>query len=490
MREEVEAQHKGIDNAFRLAVLSGGMEWKPMSFSAAEAELIDTRRAAQDEVCIAYDVKRSVIAEHTGAGTAPRRRRRSSATSTARCARTPASPSRSSSASSSTPSPNGPTSEAVRPLRPQRPAPRHLPRGGRDRVYGYTNGVFSEDEARERLDYSRLDTEESRTPHVPHAQLPRGVRRPDAAAEHRDRPFPRLAPPHPPAHRRLTSRRRGVKPSRRPTSCSSSAIRSPACTSTARPAAGRRRPGIRDGQAAAAAPDRRPGGGQATVAAARDPVGAVAAPAGTRRPSPTTVSARSTSSAGRRARARPAAPADRPSASARAFPSSTARAQLQDAAARAEAAERERDQRARGEVAPGPHPRRLGPLGRQRRRLPRRRGRRRAHQPRRDQDRGGAKREVEALAERAGHLVRPYGPRRPAGSGADLLQQRPRPRPASRQGEGDKSDEKAVIPPDQFNALKTDQLVALQESDPDLYRRSLAPPRRQVERRAPPRASS
>jgi hypothetical protein len=72
MRAQVEAQHKGIDNAFKIAVLSGGMDWKPMSFSAAEAQLIDTRRAAHDDVCIAYDVKHSVIAEHTGPGTAPK----------------------------------------------------------------------------------------------------------------------------------------------------------------------------------------------------------------------------------------------------------------------------------------------------------------------------------------------------------------------------------------------------------------------------------
>jgi hypothetical protein len=80
-----------------------------------------------------------------------------------------------------------------------------------------------------------------------------------------------------------------------------------------------------------------------------------------------------------------------------------------------------------------------------------------------------AKREVEALAERAKHLIKPADDGKPS---TDLLQQvLDRGRPA---GEGDKSDDKAVIPPDQFNALKTDQLVALQESDPELYRRSLA----------------
>lgn len=82
-----------------------------------------------------------------------------------------------------------------------------------------------------------------------------------------------------------------------------------------------------------------------------------------------------------------------------------------------------------------------------------------------------AKREVEALAERAKHLVRQPDDGKPPASG-DLLQQvLDRGRPAS---EGDKNNDKALIPPDQFNALKTDQLVALQETDPELYRRSLA----------------
>lgn len=63
MQEKVKALHQGVDNAFRVAVLFGGIEWRPMSFSAVEAELVNTRKASQEEVCIAYDVRRSVIAE-------------------------------------------------------------------------------------------------------------------------------------------------------------------------------------------------------------------------------------------------------------------------------------------------------------------------------------------------------------------------------------------------------------------------------------------
>jgi HK97 family phage portal protein len=67
MKAQVQQQNAGIDKAFKVIVLSGGVEWKPMSFTAVEAELVNTRRASQDDVCIAYDVRRSVIAESDSA---------------------------------------------------------------------------------------------------------------------------------------------------------------------------------------------------------------------------------------------------------------------------------------------------------------------------------------------------------------------------------------------------------------------------------------
>lgn len=63
MQQKVKKLHQGVDNAFRMAVLFGGIEWQPMSFSAVEAELDSTRQRSQEEVCIAYDVRRSAIAE-------------------------------------------------------------------------------------------------------------------------------------------------------------------------------------------------------------------------------------------------------------------------------------------------------------------------------------------------------------------------------------------------------------------------------------------
>lgn len=67
MRAAVQDMHQGVDSAFRLAVLSGGTKWEPMSFSAVEADLDGTRERTTGEVCVAYDVRRSVI-EDTGAG--------------------------------------------------------------------------------------------------------------------------------------------------------------------------------------------------------------------------------------------------------------------------------------------------------------------------------------------------------------------------------------------------------------------------------------
>ncbi|MDP2712300.1 MAG: phage portal protein [Solirubrobacteraceae bacterium] len=63
MREEVKKLHQGVDNAFRLAVLFGGIEWRPMSFSAVEAELMGTRDVVRDEVMIAYDMRRGALIE-------------------------------------------------------------------------------------------------------------------------------------------------------------------------------------------------------------------------------------------------------------------------------------------------------------------------------------------------------------------------------------------------------------------------------------------
>lgn len=84
----------------------------------------------------------------------------------------------------------------------------------------------------------------------------------------------------------------------------------------------------------------------------------------------------------------------------------------------------------------------------------------------------GARREVEALAQRAAHLVAPEQQEQQQ-SGADILQQvLNRGERVGDQQRGEEQDAK-VIPAADFNKLTADQLVSLQERDPGLYERSL-----------------
>lgn len=61
MREDVERMHRGVDNAFKVALLAPGAQWVPMMFTMAEAEMMQTRQFNRDEVCSVYDVKPSQI---------------------------------------------------------------------------------------------------------------------------------------------------------------------------------------------------------------------------------------------------------------------------------------------------------------------------------------------------------------------------------------------------------------------------------------------
>lgn len=61
LREEIEAAHAGVDQAFRLALLSGGLKWEPFSHTAVEAEVINLRKLTREEVAAAYDIPPPVI---------------------------------------------------------------------------------------------------------------------------------------------------------------------------------------------------------------------------------------------------------------------------------------------------------------------------------------------------------------------------------------------------------------------------------------------
>jgi HK97 family phage portal protein len=63
MRADLKQMYEGVDNAFRVALLTGGADWKPMSFSAVEAQLIEQRRVSRDEACMIFDVPPQLIGD-------------------------------------------------------------------------------------------------------------------------------------------------------------------------------------------------------------------------------------------------------------------------------------------------------------------------------------------------------------------------------------------------------------------------------------------
>jgi HK97 family phage portal protein len=56
LRAEIEASYGGPENAFKVALLDNGLDWKPIAHSAREQELISNRQMTREEVCAAYDI--------------------------------------------------------------------------------------------------------------------------------------------------------------------------------------------------------------------------------------------------------------------------------------------------------------------------------------------------------------------------------------------------------------------------------------------------
>src|SRR4029077_5674319 len=56
LRTEIDQAYGGPENAFKVALLDNGLEWKPLGHSAREASLIDNRKLSREEVCAAYDI--------------------------------------------------------------------------------------------------------------------------------------------------------------------------------------------------------------------------------------------------------------------------------------------------------------------------------------------------------------------------------------------------------------------------------------------------
>lgn len=56
LQARIDAMHAGVDNSFRMLLLSGGMDWKPFGYPASDSELINTRKLTREEVAAVYDI--------------------------------------------------------------------------------------------------------------------------------------------------------------------------------------------------------------------------------------------------------------------------------------------------------------------------------------------------------------------------------------------------------------------------------------------------
>lgn len=61
LRDEITHTHGGVDQAFRFLLLSGGVDFKPLSQTAVEAELVLQRKLNREEVAAVYDVPPPLI---------------------------------------------------------------------------------------------------------------------------------------------------------------------------------------------------------------------------------------------------------------------------------------------------------------------------------------------------------------------------------------------------------------------------------------------
>lgn len=61
LRDEIQAIHGGVDNAFKMLLLTGGLDFKAFSQTAKEAELIEARKLNREEVAAVYDIPPPLI---------------------------------------------------------------------------------------------------------------------------------------------------------------------------------------------------------------------------------------------------------------------------------------------------------------------------------------------------------------------------------------------------------------------------------------------
>ena len=61
LRQSLTATQGGVDRAFQLALITGGGDIRPLSYSAVEAELIDQRKLNREDVAAVYDIPPPLI---------------------------------------------------------------------------------------------------------------------------------------------------------------------------------------------------------------------------------------------------------------------------------------------------------------------------------------------------------------------------------------------------------------------------------------------
>jgi HK97 family phage portal protein len=60
-REQLRQVYGGVDNAFKLAILTNGAKWLPMSHNMVDSELINLRKLAREEVAAVYNMPPPVV---------------------------------------------------------------------------------------------------------------------------------------------------------------------------------------------------------------------------------------------------------------------------------------------------------------------------------------------------------------------------------------------------------------------------------------------
>lgn len=169
MKQQWKDTYGGLDNAFKVAVLQGGLQFEKVSMTVADAQLDDSRKFAAEDVYRAFQMRRSDL-EDAGAGVSVEERNRSLHRSLI-----------------------NPTRLAASAINRQLVDPEPAWQGYRVRfdmadllkgtyreeletaVYSFTNGMTSRNESRAAVGLAAHDDPESDRLFVPHAQLDPGA---------------------------------------------------------------------------------------------------------------------------------------------------------------------------------------------------------------------------------------------------------------------------------------------------------------------------